>query len=162
MSKPRNFGPPGSILSASQRVARPRPPLKFAAQAGPAPEPGISSWPVVGLPRRGLGNLRRGRKSWFPNRHTAARSATTSSSADRAAPAASPAGAPREPTGARFRPDLDGETKFTPALRLGCGPQTPRFWKNRRACGSRHMKSVESQTPSRLRRNSVCPRYPVS
>ncbi len=75
-TKSRNFGSPESILSDVLSVTRPRVPLRFAAQRRSGCR---SASPVVGLPRRGLGNLRRGRKSWFPNRHPAARSATASS-----------------------------------------------------------------------------------
>ena len=80
MTESRNLGPRESILSDSHGVTRPRAPPRSATPERPGRQRGPSIWPVVGLPRRGLGNLRRGRKSWFPNRNTAARSATASSS----------------------------------------------------------------------------------
>ncbi len=80
MTESRNFGSRESILSDSHGVTRPRVPPTFPTPERPGRQRGPSSWPVVGLPRRGLGNLRRGRKSWFPNRKTAARSATAPSS----------------------------------------------------------------------------------
>ena len=79
MTDSRNLEATESILSASLTVTRPRAPLKSRAHGQSARHLRRSSWPVVGLPRRGLGNLRRGRKSWFPNRHPVARSATASS-----------------------------------------------------------------------------------
>ncbi len=77
MTESRNFGPRESILSDSRGVTRPRAPPRFATPERPGRQRGPSSWPVVVA--RGLRNLRRGRKSWFPNRDTAARSATASS-----------------------------------------------------------------------------------
>ncbi len=143
MIEPRDFEPRESILRAARRVTRPRVPLRFGDQGRPGLQQRAPKRPVVGLPRRGLGNLRRGRKSWFPNRNTAARSATAPSSLDART-------LPRPPT----RPLLSPEARRS---RSGYSsvPVSADLSEAKRLAFRAPRACAPEQTRTRLRRNPV-------
>ncbi len=152
MIEPRDFEPRESILSDDLKTTRPRAPLKSLAgerkQGHRVDHEGKLPMAVVGLPRRGLGNLRRGRKSWFPNKNAAARSATSPSSISERSSPRTPTRALPSPTAGSPRPGhssapvsaYPAEVKRLPfRAPRGCGPQEARTWlrQNPAPCGPR-------------------------